>query len=244
MIENPFGTLINAFSSSPLAKSAGEVWMSVVGDRIAAYRVRNAATLATKVQTELLKKGVSLKAEKLPEDCFLAWFETAAKSNDDTIQSMFARLLVNASQEDAGKALENRVLETVSRMTSASALVIDTIYSDVPFPDVEVYSYVRSLSYPNSLDETLLGWPSDWAETMISHRHPGIDVRDALEHLASLGIIRFEEKLQRENPYTPYNDPYNKDRPIDYDRIVMSRVKPREHILPTKFGAAVRKFTQ
>lgn len=218
--------------------------MAAIGDRIAAYRISNAANLATKVQNELKEKGVFLKTENIPEECFLSWFENASKSNDSTIQDLFAKLLVNASIEDARLALENRVLDAISRMTSASAVILDTIYSEAPFSKIETYSYVPSLSLPNSADDNLLGWPTDWAEALLCSLHPGIDVRDALEHLSSLGAVRFEEKIQRDNPYTPYNDPYNKNRPIDYDRIVMSRVKPREHILPTKFGAAIRKYTR
>lgn len=106
--------------SGPVAGSISETWAAVVGDRIASWRLVNAAKLQLKVQTEFKKLGLKPSIDKIPERYAITWFEEASKQDEDEIQDLFARLLARAAAED-DDALDRRNIEIVSKLTPNDA---------------------------------------------------------------------------------------------------------------------------
>src|SRR5690348_12161487 len=81
----------------PISATLSETWAAVIGDRVAAWRLKNAAALQLKVNEEVGKLGLQLDRSKIPERYAFAWFEEATKQDEPEIQELFARLLAQAA---------------------------------------------------------------------------------------------------------------------------------------------------
>ena len=116
--------------SSPIAQTLGEAWAAVIGDRVAAWRLKNAAQLQLIVNEEVVKLGLKLNQTKIPERYAFAWFEEATKQDEPEIQELFARLLAKAAAGD-GDALDRRHLEVLTRFTPMDAKVFQLLLNSV-----------------------------------------------------------------------------------------------------------------
>lgn len=114
--------------AEPLTNSLSDAWSAVLGDKIAAWRLRNAAATQVKLHEEFKRLGVSLDNTKIPERYAFAWFDEATKQDEPEIQELFARLLAKAAigDKDAG---DRRNLEILSQMTPADAQVFQWAFS-------------------------------------------------------------------------------------------------------------------
>lgn len=117
---NIIPTAKEIINSGPVAGSVSEAWAGVIGDRIANWRLINAAKLQLKVQEEFKKLGLEPNTDKIPERYAITWFEEASKQDEDEIQDLFARLLARAAAGD-GDALDRRNIEIVSKFTPNDA---------------------------------------------------------------------------------------------------------------------------
>ncbi len=113
--------------AEPLTNSLSDAWSAVLGDKIAAWRLRNAAATQVKLHEELKRLGVSLDNAKIPERYAFAWFEEATKQDEPEIQELFARLLAKASAGDED-ASDRRNLEVLSRMMPLDARVMAWLF--------------------------------------------------------------------------------------------------------------------
>lgn len=162
----------------PVTGSLSDAWQAVVGDRIAAWRLRNAAKIQIQVLAEMKRLGLSLNFAHVPERYAFAWFEEATKQDEPEIQSLFARLLAKAAAGD-GDSADRRHLEIVSRLTPADARIMDFFFvsstakrnvskgdgvvTDVEIDEWELYQTVR-----DTFDKS--AWQS-------------------VEHLTALGVL-------------------------------------------------------
>lgn len=155
--------------AEPLTTSLSEAWSAVLGDRIAAWRLRNAAKLQVKVNDELDRMGLSLNNAKIPERYAFAWFDEATKQDEPEIQELFARLLAKAAAGDEDAA-DRRNLEVLSRMTPMDARVMAWL-----FDKHEIADHIHGVG------ELLI------MRTIVNEMDSGA-VR-SMEHLILIGII-------------------------------------------------------
>jgi hypothetical protein len=113
--------------AEPLTNSLSDAWSAVLGDKIAAWRLRNAAEIQVKLHEELKRLGVSLDNAKIPERYAFTWFDEATKQDEPEIQELFARLLAKAAAGDK-EAGDRRNLEILTRMTPMDAQVFHWIF--------------------------------------------------------------------------------------------------------------------
>lgn len=106
--------------SGPVAGSLSETWAAIIGDRIANWRLVNAAKLQLKARVQFKKLGLRPNIDKIPERYAITWFEEASKQDEDEIQDLFARLLARAAAGD-DDALDRRNIEIVSKLTPNDA---------------------------------------------------------------------------------------------------------------------------
>jgi hypothetical protein len=110
--------------SGGLVKSIGatlsDVWQRIVGDRVQAWRMENAAKISETLVAQVAARGLVLKFEALPAGYAFRWFDKASEEERPEIQALFATLLANAAigNEDA---LQRHNIELVSRMTPNAA---------------------------------------------------------------------------------------------------------------------------
>lgn len=117
-------------STKPLREAVGgtlaETWHAIVGDRVVAWRLRNAATLNEKLGAELAKRGQTINLENIPERYAYSWFEKATQEDEPEIQELFAKLLSNAAEGNAD-ALLRRNIELVSNFSPGDAKLLDYV---------------------------------------------------------------------------------------------------------------------
>lgn len=155
--------------AEPLTNSLSDAWSAVLGDKIAAWRLRNAAATQVKLHDELKRMGVSLNHAKIPERYAFAWFDEATKQDEPEIQELFARLLAKAAagDKDAG---DRRNLEMLTSLTPTDAKIMDWAFGKFDLDD-----------RANEIPEHEL-WQSA-LETL------GNDAPTSLEHIVTLGIL-------------------------------------------------------
>lgn len=108
---------------APAGGTLSEAWAAVIGDRIAAWRLKNAAALQVEVNRQCAELGLKLDRAKIPERYAVAWFEEATKQDEPEIRILFARLLAKAANGDPA-AGDRRLIEIVGRLTPLDARVL------------------------------------------------------------------------------------------------------------------------
>jgi hypothetical protein len=162
----------------PITDTLSDAWQGVVGDRVAAWRLKNAAQTQLKVREELERLGLQPNAAKIPERYAFDWFEEATKQDEPEIQTLFARLLAKAAVGDKA-AGDRRLLEIVSRLTPIDALVMQFYYG------------FEEAKRTHSKDDGRV------TDVEIDEFHLFVAVRDehgeeawqSVEHLTTLGVL-------------------------------------------------------
>lgn len=103
-----------------------DIWHGIVGDRVAHWRIKNAAAQNALLTEELKKRGVSLRADSLPESYAYRWFEKASEEDEPELQALFARLLANAAEGNQA-ALGRQNIDLIARMTPEAARLLQAI---------------------------------------------------------------------------------------------------------------------
>ena len=126
----PIVTTAGKDAAKPLSEAIGttlsDVWQAVVGDRVAAWRLKNAAAYHEPLKRELAEHGVMLNLDKIPERFAFTWFDKATQSDEPEIQELFAKLLANAARGNED-ALRKRNIELVSGLTPSDAKLLEII---------------------------------------------------------------------------------------------------------------------
>jgi len=171
----------------PFSDTLSDAWNALIGDRVAAYRLRNAAKLQPKVMADLAKLGKVMNPAKIPERYAVAWFEEATKQDEPEIQALFARLLANAAagDEDAG---DRRHLEIVSRFTPLDAKVMDIFYNgDLAKGHV---------SQTGELVEVVI---DEWRLYQFLKEDVGNKAWQSVEHLLALGVVEKRTYISKDS---------------------------------------------
>ncbi len=163
---------------APAGGTLGEAWAAVLGDRIAAWRLRNAAALQIQVNRELQKMGLRVDRSRIPERYAIAWFEEATKQDEPEIQALFARLLAKAAAGDPDAA-DRRLVEIVGRLTPI---------------DAQVLRWLFDLAGPPPRHLQIAEWEA-WRAAKASF---GEAATLSIEHVVVLGIFERQFSLKQE----------------------------------------------
>lgn len=162
---------------APVGATLSDAWQAVIGDRVAAWRLRNAAAIQVKIQDELRSYGLALTTARIPERYAFAWFEEATKQDEPELQALFARLLARAAQGDQD-ASDRRHIETLGRLTPNDAKGFQALLGEMrSFPTSSGRKYIHA------------EWTSRHATDLL-HRTVGEDVSKVFEQLKAVNILR------------------------------------------------------
>ncbi|WP_426255830.1 hypothetical protein [Sphingomonas sp. DC2300-3] len=163
---------------APAGGTLSEAWAAVIGDRIATWRLKNAAELQLKVNREWAALGLKVDRSKIPERYAIAWFEEATKQDEAEIQTLFARLLARAAAGDEDAA-DRRLLEIVTRLTPFDAKVLVWLFEKggppPRHPEMSEYE----------------AWKGSRADL-------GEQASISIDHLVALGVFERQFNLVRE----------------------------------------------
>ena len=174
------GSEVSAGLRSSVSHTLSDVWNSVVGDKIAVWRVTRMVAIQDRVQNILDKHGLVLDREKLPDHYALRWLEEASKSeNSLEISDMFAKLLVESvnGNSDARRA---SLPSIVSSMSASDARQFSLLIKNL------ISNYEKGDS---NIDYTFIDTDSDRKDDFsdVYSQHISLDT------LSYLGLIRVED---------------------------------------------------
>ena len=132
---------------APVGATLSDTWSALVGDRVSAWRLRNAAALQAAVIVQVKTLGLKIDRSKVPERYALNWFEEATKQDEPEIQELFARLLARAASGDED-ALDRRHLDVLTKLTPRDARTFDWFFSKVKLgvqPEGDEYALWRDV---------------------------------------------------------------------------------------------------
>ena len=106
--------------TSAIGNTLADAWHGIIGDRISAFRMSNAARLNKKLAERFEEQGIRPVWERVPERYAIAWFSSATEEDDDDLQDLFADLIANAALGNADAVLRRNV-ELVSQLSPQAA---------------------------------------------------------------------------------------------------------------------------
>jgi len=159
-------------TAAGIATGAGltltDAWQTLLGDRMAMWRLTNALKMQPKIEEELKRAGLKLNAAKVPDRYAFAWFEEATKQDENEIQDLFAKLLAQAAAGN-NDALDRRLLDIVTRLTPDDAKVFKAIYDTLNWSyRRHVRSQLQSLAW-RSIHTTATNVVGDRAQKSVEH---------------------------------------------------------------------------
>jgi hypothetical protein len=174
-------------AAEPLGKAVGgtlaDTWQAIIGDRVTAWRIRNAVGVDKKLRASLAETGVKLNVEKLPEGFAFRWFERATETDEPEIQELFAKLLANAAS-GSEDALRKRNVELVSNLTPEDARLLSYV--------AERYAEFK---VTKSALHSSFAMDYDWS-FMRHYKAAGFDSELPIDALLSLGILRLDRDFR------------------------------------------------
>ncbi len=195
---------------APIGGTLSDAWQAVIGDRVTAWRLKNAAKLQLKINEELRKLNLKLNSNKIPERYAFSWFEEATKQDEPEIQELFARLLARAANDDED-ALDRRHINMLSQFTPFDAKIFLALFG----PLITLQRRARGL-VPSAMH---------WGKGFVVHRLEGEfgnKAGMALEHLENIGVLKTEYKIKADGMSALMRIMGNERSPssLDFDRAV------------------------
>ncbi len=115
-------------TGGPLGDAIGStlsnVWQGLLGDRVAAWRIKNAMAYNKPINRLAKERGLEINLEKIPESFAFSWFDKATQEDNPELRELFAQLLANAA-EGNDEALKRRNVELLSKLAPADAHLLN-----------------------------------------------------------------------------------------------------------------------
>ncbi|UAB76930.1 hypothetical protein INR77_08710 [Erythrobacter sp. SCSIO 43205] len=186
--------MIDVTGLTPIIKSAPELdsskggvlsdlWHGIVGDRVANWRLKNAASLSPKVSKHLDDLGLEINPDAIPERFAYSWFQKATEEDQPELQELFAKLLANAAAGN-GEALNRRNIDLLSRMSPKDALLLDLIAK----------AYIQNQArFPRHFPDIRIDY-----DRLVSGRAPPEETAEAetVDSVIAIGILREEQVVR------------------------------------------------
>lgn len=126
-----FGGFISKFISGPL-----EQGMGIFEDKLKYMRWERQARLMLKSEEFMNSIGISEPTKPIALKYAVPLFQAATLEDDDYLQDLWAKLLVNSSYEESGIQLCRTYIDILEKLSPLEAKILVTIY-DLPFKEIE-----------------------------------------------------------------------------------------------------------
>lgn len=171
------GGFVAKFVSGPLQQASG-----IIEDKLRYVRWERQQRLIKKANEYLAEHGLPDPDKPLPWKTALPLLQYATIEEDNDLQDMWARLLVNGTSTSSGLSIERSFVEILGQISPLEAKILTAIYS-LPFEET-LHGGIVTESLPNAAsvaDEKKLNEYTD----------PSEDIKLALASLARLGCVKF-----------------------------------------------------
>jgi hypothetical protein len=187
-----FGVFISRFISGPLEQAMG-----IFEDKLKYMRWERQVRLMQ--QADQLLKEISLDkpTRLIPLKLAVPLLEAASLEDDDSLQDLWARLLVNAVNGASGISLQRAYISMLEQLTPLEAVLLLKIYS-LPYGETQHKGVVVG-----KLPQEAVVGKDDGIEDDLSE--PSDDVKLALANLARVGCVIIQKSWRGGELFTKVN---------------------------------------
>jgi Abortive infection alpha len=118
-----------------LSKPAREVG-ELLTDYVRGWRLANLERIAQKLATKLRERQLPPEIKPLPTGIGLVLVDAASREEDDDLQSLWANLLANHTDPNAGVDLDKDILDVLHQMTSIDARLLTYLQTQTHSVDI------------------------------------------------------------------------------------------------------------
>lgn len=190
------GEKFGGFISRYIAGSI-EQGMGIFEDRLKYMRWERQVRLMQRAEQLLKEIGLSQPTRAVPLKLAIPLLEAASLEDDDYLQDLWARLLVNAANAGSHINLQRAYIEILEQITPMEALILQKIYL-LPYEDMR-HNGVELGKLPN---EAVVG-KSDGK--VMELPEPSAEVQLALSNLSRLGCISIQRSMDGGEIYKKVN---------------------------------------
>lgn len=185
------GCFISRFVSGSLNQGIG-----IFEDKLRYIRWERQIRLIQRSEEFLKQQGLTNPNKSIPLKNAVPLLEYATLEEDDYLQDMWARLLVNGTNKLTGINIERSFIEILAQMSSLEAQVLEAIYS-LPFEKTRHAGIVTEK----------LPWEVTVAEEKPEKepKDPPHEIKLALANLARIGCLKFSLTLGGGEIFTKIN---------------------------------------
>ncbi|KIM09384.1 MAG: hypothetical protein KU28_01840 [Sulfurovum sp. PC08-66] len=170
------GSFASRYISGPLEQVSG-----IVVDKLRYIRWERQQRLIRRAEEYTREYGLSAPNKQIPVKNILPLLEYATLEEDDTLQDMWARLLVNGTIESTGVNIERSFIEILAQLSPLEAQILQVIYS-LPFESIKHGVVTENLPFSAKAVE-------EKPET--KYGEPSKEIKLALANLARIGCLMF-----------------------------------------------------
>jgi hypothetical protein len=186
------GGFIAKYVAGPL-----EQGMGIVEDRFKYMRWERQVRLMKRAEQLLREVGLDAPTRAIPLNLALPLLEAASLEDDDHLQDLWARLLVNAANENSQVTVKRAYIAILEQLTPLDATILEKIYA-LPYENTR-HDGVRTHNLPFSASAGGRNEPT--VETL----EPSDDVKLGLANLARLGCITIQKSWGNGEIFTSVN---------------------------------------
>jgi Abortive infection alpha len=174
-----FGGFVSQYIAGTL-----EQGMGIFEDKLKYYRWERQVRFMKRSEDLMREVGLDRPRRQIPLKLAIPLLEAASLEDDDFLQDLWAKLLVNAANNECKVSLQRAYISILEQLTSLEAHMLLKIYS---------------LTYDATLHKGIItGTLPNYAVICVNENddgslpEPSKDVKLALSNLARLGCIRIE----------------------------------------------------
>jgi hypothetical protein len=167
------GGFLAKFISGPL-----EQGMSIFEDKLRYLRWERQIRLMKRAEDFLKEQGLEQPTRPVPLKLAIPLFQEGSLEEDDDLQDIWAKLLVNAADSRNNFQIRSAFISVLKDLSSLDAAILHEIYS-VPFTDLQ-----KTISTLKLTQNALLEMPEGKEQPILKE-----DVQISLDNLARLKLI-------------------------------------------------------
>ncbi|KAA0887987.1 Abi-alpha family protein [Oryzomonas rubra] len=181
-LSDKFGQFISRYVGTSLSEAFG-----IFEDKLKYMRWERQVRLMQRANDFLLKEGFSQPTQAIPMKFAVPLLEAASLEDDDYLQDLWAKLIVNAAIEESDITINRTFIDILERLSPLEAKILDVVYA-IPYEDMH-HNGVDTRNLPNSAQV----FPEN--SSNIERMEPSEDVKLALANLDRLGCISVSHSM-------------------------------------------------
>ncbi|MFQ2194408.1 Abi-alpha family protein [Aeromonas jandaei] len=176
-VSRDMGRFVSKFISGPI-----EEGMGIIEDKLKYIRWERRQRLMSRAEEFMRDKGFSDPDSPVPLKNAVRFLEFATLEDNDSLQDLWAMLLVNGTNSTTGIKIERSFIEILGQLSPLEAKILEAVYS-LPYEETR-HNGVITENLPISAKVTNERSDKDTLE-------PDDEVKIALSNLVRLGCLKF-----------------------------------------------------